>query len=98
MAKTDLTREIEKALRYYAPRELGGIKINVFRGRTTAFEVPVECGTNEEERLDELRRAHSVPGVTEPKRKGGKKRPSALHKNSQSAVYPAGSFISALYK
>jgi len=46
MAKTDLTREIEKALRYYAPRELGGIKINVFRGRSTAFEVPVECGTN----------------------------------------------------
>ena len=45
MAKTDLTREIEKALRYYAPRELGGITINTFRGRSTAFEVPVECGT-----------------------------------------------------
>lgn len=45
MAKTDMTREIEKALRYYAPRELGGITINTFRGRSTAFEVPVECGT-----------------------------------------------------
>lgn len=53
---------------------------------------------HEERRLDELRRAHSVPGVTEPKHKGGKKRLSALHENSQSAVYPAGSFISAFYK
>jgi hypothetical protein len=55
MAKTDLTREIEKALRYYAPRELGGIKINVFRGRTTAFEVPVECGTNTAGMIDCVR-------------------------------------------
>lgn len=46
MAKTDMTRDIEKALRYYAPRELGGITVNTFRGRSTAFEVPVECGTN----------------------------------------------------
>ena len=46
MAKTDITVDIEKALRYYAPRELGGITINTSRGRSTAFEVPVECGTN----------------------------------------------------
>jgi len=45
MTKTDKTRDIEKALRYYAPRELGGITINTIRGRSTAFEVPVECGT-----------------------------------------------------
>lgn len=55
MAKTDLTRDIEKALRYYAPRELGGISINMFRGRSTAFEVPVECGTNTAGMIDCVR-------------------------------------------
>lgn len=46
MAKTDITRCIEKALLHYAPREFGGITINTRRGVSTAFEVPVECGTN----------------------------------------------------
>lgn len=45
MAKTDLTKEIEKCLRLYDPAEMSGIKINKLRGRSTAFEVPVENGT-----------------------------------------------------
>ncbi len=45
MAKTELTKTIERALKYYAPAEIGGIKINKFRGWSTAFEVPAECGT-----------------------------------------------------
>lgn len=45
MAKTELTKAIERALKYYAPAEIGGIKINKFRGWSTAFEVPAECGT-----------------------------------------------------
>lgn len=47
MGKTELTREIEKALRYYVPREAGGITINLVRGHAIAFEVPVECGTTQ---------------------------------------------------
>ncbi|MDR1630068.1 MAG: hypothetical protein LBS36_07655 [Oscillospiraceae bacterium] len=55
MAKTNLTLEIEKALRYYAPKELGGISINIHRGTATAFEVPVECGTNRAGMVDCVR-------------------------------------------
>jgi len=55
VAKTDMTIAIERALKHYAPRELGGIKINVFRGRSTAFEVPVECGTNAAGMIDCVR-------------------------------------------
>jgi hypothetical protein len=45
MAKTELTKKIEQALRYYRPSTAGGITLNAFRGTTRAFEVPVECGT-----------------------------------------------------
>jgi len=50
--KTDLTRAIEKALRTYSPRRMGGININVFRGRVTAYEVPVECGCTDAGLID----------------------------------------------
>ena len=43
--KTETTLAIEKALAYYDPAEMCGIKINKFRGRYAAFEVPAECGT-----------------------------------------------------
>jgi hypothetical protein len=43
--KTDITIEIEECLRHYDPSEIGGIKVNKFRNRHVAFEVPVKCGT-----------------------------------------------------
>lgn len=46
MAKSDLTLTIERALRFYKPATLAGIKLNAQRGYTIAFEVPVENGTN----------------------------------------------------
>lgn len=45
MAKTEMTRAIERAILDYHPAELSGIKINKFRGEHTALEVPVKCGT-----------------------------------------------------
>lgn len=45
MAKTDLTRAIEKAIKDYCPSEVCGIRINKHRPTHTAFEVPVACGT-----------------------------------------------------
>lgn len=45
MAKTELTRAIEKAITNYYPSEVCGIRVNKFRGTHTAFEVPVVCGT-----------------------------------------------------
>jgi hypothetical protein len=55
VAKSELTVKIEKALKYYAPTKIGGIKLNVFRGRTTAFEVPAECGTTKYGMIDCVR-------------------------------------------
>ncbi len=45
LAKTDLTRAIEKAIKNYHPSEVCGIRVNKFRGTHTAFEVPAVCGT-----------------------------------------------------
>lgn len=45
MAKTELTRNIEDSIRYYRPSETCGIRVNKFRGTSTAFEVPTVCGT-----------------------------------------------------
>ena len=44
MAKTDLTKTIERLLRSYDPAEICGQKINKHRTRHTALEVPVICG------------------------------------------------------
>lgn len=55
MAKTELTLSIERALKYYRPVTTGGIKLNTARGRTTAFEVPVECGTTHSGMIDCVR-------------------------------------------
>lgn len=44
MAKTDLTKTIERLLRSYDPTEICGQKLNKHRTRHTAFEVPVICG------------------------------------------------------
>lgn len=55
MAKTELTRQIEKALRYYHPAETCGIRVNKFRGTHTAFEVPTICGTTAGGLVDCLR-------------------------------------------
>lgn len=43
--KTDATLAIEKALGYYDPPTMGGIKINKQRARHTAYEVPAAHGT-----------------------------------------------------
>jgi hypothetical protein len=40
-----MTLDIEKALAIYDPALMCGIKINKFRDRHTAFEVPAECGS-----------------------------------------------------
>lgn len=40
-----MTKAIEKALRYYHPSEVCGVRVNKFRSSHTAFEVPVVCGT-----------------------------------------------------
>lgn len=53
--KTDITLEIEKALADYSPTELSGIRVNLFRGRHTAFEVPVSCGTHRDGLIDCVR-------------------------------------------
>ena len=53
--KTDLTKQIERALDSYDPTTLSGIKINKFRGRNTAYEVPVSCGTHRDGLIDCVR-------------------------------------------
>jgi len=55
MAKTEMTRAIERAILDYHPAELSGIKVNKFRGEHTALEVPVECGTTTGGIIDAVR-------------------------------------------
>lgn len=55
MAKTEMTKQIERALRYYHPAEVCGIRVNKFRGSHTAFEVPVACGTTKAGLVDCMR-------------------------------------------
>lgn len=55
MAETDMTRDIKRALKYYKPREIGGININTARGSSTVFEVPVKCGTTAAGMIDCVR-------------------------------------------
>lgn len=56
MAKTDLTRSIEKYLqRDYDPTYLGGVRLNKKRPHFTALEVPVECGTIQQGLVDAIR-------------------------------------------
>ena len=55
IAKSELTKAIENALVYYKPISLGGIKLNLIRGKTVAFEVPVENGTTEAGIIDCVR-------------------------------------------
>lgn len=45
MAKTQLTRDIEKAIHYWNPTSYGGYRVDSFRQGFDALEVPVECGT-----------------------------------------------------
>lgn len=53
--KTDATRLIESALVGYNPKELSGVKLNQFRDRFYAFEVPVMHGTTKEGLIDFVR-------------------------------------------
>lgn len=53
--KTDRTLEIENKLKYYDPDTIGGFKINKFRRRNYAFEVPVTCGTISDGLIDFVR-------------------------------------------
>jgi hypothetical protein len=53
--KTELTIKIEKALGWYAPTTLSGVKINAIRGRNTAYEVPVTNGTHKDGLVDCVR-------------------------------------------
>lgn len=55
MAKTDMTRAIEQAIKEWHPAAIGDIKINKFRSEHTALEVPVECGTTKSGIVDAVR-------------------------------------------
>ena len=45
MPKTELTKEIERALYAWAPPTIGGIDINKFRNGIASTEVVVDCGS-----------------------------------------------------
>lgn len=53
--KTDRTLEIENKLKYYDPDNIGGFRINKFRRRNYAYEVPVKCGTTSGGLIDFVR-------------------------------------------
>lgn len=61
--KTDATLAIEKALAYYDPAEMCGIKTNKFRGRHIAFEVPAECGTTQFGIVDAVQVSEYFSGI-----------------------------------
>jgi len=63
MAKTELTRAIESALRSYHPTEVCGRKINKFRPSHTAYEVPVICGTTKGGIVDCMRDQEYFSGI-----------------------------------
>ena len=63
MAKTEMTQQIERALRYYHPAEVCGIRVNKFRGSHTAFEVPVVCGTTRAGLVDCMRVQEYFGGI-----------------------------------
>jgi len=55
MGKSEMTKQIEEALKCYSPKELGEISFNPFRGWVQAYEVPVTCGTTEDGLVDCVR-------------------------------------------
>ena len=55
MAKTEMTKKIERAIISWQPAEIGGIKVNTQRKQHTALEVVAECGTNSSGRVDAVR-------------------------------------------
>lgn len=55
MAKTELTKAIEKAILEWHPAQIGNTKINKHRREHTALEVPVECGTTASGIVDAVR-------------------------------------------
>lgn len=55
MAKSELTLDMEGALRYYRPTTMGKIEINQHRDITTAYEVVVETGTTAAGIIDAVR-------------------------------------------
>ncbi len=55
MAKTELTKAIERSVISWQPAEIGNIQINKQRGQHTALEVPAECGTNKSGIVDAVR-------------------------------------------
>lgn len=63
MAKTALTREIEKALYVWAPTKMGDISLNTMRPGFSATEVPVENGTVTSGLVDYVWIAESLENV-----------------------------------
>ena len=55
MAKTEMTKNIERAILSWSPTEIGDIKINKFRKQHTALEVVSECGTTQSGIIDAVR-------------------------------------------
>lgn len=55
MAKTELTKDIEKAIVEWNPAQIGDIKVNKFRAHHTGLEVPAECGTTSGGIVDAVR-------------------------------------------
>jgi len=53
--KTELTREIEQAVKDWRPDRIGDVKVNKFRAQHTALEVPVDCGTTSGGIIDAVR-------------------------------------------
>jgi len=63
MVKTEMTLAIEKAVRYYHPSEVCGIRVNKFRSTHTAFEVPAVCGTTKGGLVDCIRVQEYFGGI-----------------------------------
>lgn len=63
MAKTDMTRAIEEAIKGHHPSEVCGIRVNKFRSTHTAFEVPATCGTTKGGLVDCVRVQEYFSGI-----------------------------------
>ena len=55
MAKSELTKDIERSFKNYSPATAAGIRLNLNRGLVTAFEVPVQNGTTQAGLIDCVR-------------------------------------------
>ena len=57
--KKVITIEIEKALKGYRPKDMGGRTLNTARQKHVAYEVPVICGTHKGGLIDAVHEVYS---------------------------------------